>query len=163
MIHKLELFPLTYRGNQTKKFIAFLYLQTLLEISQIFNPSYPSVHDIAHSDTIMKPTFLKWLKRLQSYPTLLVIVKLCDIIVGYEVGEAFVEEKHESIKRVYDGILLCIEKNLPSPQSLNDTEKLKELVQLKSHVMLVKVTVTKIVILPLWMMRISLFQNPFKQ
>jgi len=138
MIHKIELLPLTYRGNQTKKFIAFLYLQTLLGIEEIFNPSYPSVDDIAKSEKIMTPTFIKWLKRIGSYPTLLVIVKLCDIIVGYEVGEAFRQEKHESIKKVYEGILGTIENKLPSPQSLHDTEKLKELVQLKSHVMLVK-------------------------
>jgi len=137
MIHKLDILPLTFRGAQTKKFLSFLYLQQLLGIKEIFIPSFPSVNAIAKSDKIMT-TFSKLMKKIESYPILLVIVKLCDIIVGYEVGEAFSKEKHKSITKVNKGMLELIEKNLPSEESLHDTEKLKEVVQLKSYVMVVK-------------------------
>jgi len=138
VIHKLELFPNSFRGNTVRRFLAFLYLQSCLLKNNCSIPNQPTVADIA-SD-IIDATYLKilLLKDNFKYSELLVIVKLCDIIVGQEGEEAFSKDKIPHIERVQKNILEKIMMKIP-PMSrcLKSPHDLMISTQLRSHVQVV--------------------------
>ena len=100
IIHKLEIIPPSYRGNQVRRFLAYLYLQSSLCKTIIKCPHNPGIQDIANSKEILDAPYLRDLldKDNPNYPTLLVIIKLCDMIVGNETKEAFLPEKVPAIR-----------------------------------------------------------------
>ena len=46
MLHRIQLIPPTFRGNQMRKYLAFMYLQTLAEIEGYNLPTHIDVSDL---------------------------------------------------------------------------------------------------------------------
>jgi len=138
IIHKLELIPPSYRGNQLKRFLAFYYLQTTLMIGKVACPLNPDIRDVA-TPHVLDATGLKvlWYKEAPNFPKLLLVVKLCDILVGYETGEAFPPEKVSAIKKVHARLLEKLQKQFPSMQSAQKLKVAVPMAKLKNHVQIV--------------------------
>lgn len=134
VIHKLGLFPPSYRANQVRRFLAFYYLQTAL-VAKLSAPVNPSVIDIAENRAILDNTALKimWNKSNHNFSKLLVVVKLLNIVVGEEVKEAFSADKIPSIRLVLKEVLGKMKRKLPSVQTGLKTNNIITLAQLHSH------------------------------
>lgn len=117
MIHKLDLIPASYRGNLFKKQLAFLYLQTRLQLNQIEEADFASILDVAALSIPIKcATYLKLIthKGVLDYRAIYVITKLLDIIVGFEPELDFTGETVEAIKTMETGLLYWLRIRLPS-------------------------------------------------
>ena len=119
MLHKLELIPVSFRGNQLKKQLAFLYLQTRLQIIHLVDPEMATILDVVSTPQLRncaRETYLKVVTHKSSvdYVALLPILKLLDIIVGFEPELDFTEEKVEAIKIMEKELLEVLRKKLPS-------------------------------------------------
>ena len=135
IIHKLGLFPPSYRGNQVRRFLAFYYLQTSLILSNIMTPDNPTVIDIAETSSIINSPALRlmWCKDFNDFSSLLVVVKLCNMIVGDEAREAFSKEKVPAILKLSKELLQKMQRKLPSVQKNLDGNNILTLAQLHSH------------------------------
>lgn len=119
MVHKLELIPASFRGNQLKKQLAFLYLQTRLHLRSIIEPEYASILDVVNTPQLrhcVRETYLRLIthKSNLDYGAVHTIVKLLDIIVGFEPELDFTKEKVEAIKIMQHDFLEVLRKKLPS-------------------------------------------------
>ncbi len=117
MIHKLDLIPASYRGNLFKKQLAFLYLQTRLQLNQIEEADFASILDVAALSIPIKcATYLKLVthKEILDYSAIYVITKLLDIIVGFEPELDFTGETVEAITTVETGLLSWLRIRLPA-------------------------------------------------
>ena len=142
ILHKIELLPVSYRGAQVKKCLAYLYLQTMMNTTEIRSHNSPDIKSIVKEtlgtkDNLMQ-IFIKYLIKRESYTNVYVIVKLWDIIVGKEIKESFAEDRKPAIRTIYTEILEMIEKKLPALTSKNDTEKLYQLTRLKNVLSMIK-------------------------
>jgi hypothetical protein len=137
MYHKIDLMPQSYRGNQVRKFLAYLYLHTLVQINKLNMLKYPDIREVVDIHDLMKTTCIKLLIKMKHFPYVLAIVKMWDIIVGNETEESFSADKIPAIKLVSTSILDLIDKKLPSPATFG-TDKLQDLLEIKHFVQVVK-------------------------
>eukprot|EP00088_Acartia_fossae_P005352 TRINITY_DN12350_c0_g2_i1.p1 TRINITY_DN12350_c0_g2~~TRINITY_DN12350_c0_g2_i1.p1 ORF type:complete len:624 (-),score=160.73 TRINITY_DN12350_c0_g2_i1:394-2235(-) len=142
VLHKIDLLPISYRGAQVKKFLAYLYLQTMMNVTAIRSNESPDIKSIIEENPDIKgtvtQTFIKYLIKRERYLNVYVIIKLWDIIVGNEIKESFAEERKPAIRMVLTEILEMIEKKLPQLTSRNDKEKLYQLMRLNNVLSMVK-------------------------
>jgi hypothetical protein len=119
MLHKLELIPASFRGNQLKKQLAFLFFQSRLQTPCLIEPEMASILNVANEISLRncaRGTYLKLITHKSSidYRALLIILKLLDIIVGFEPELDYSEEKVEAISIMNKELLEVLKKKLPS-------------------------------------------------
>ena len=114
MLHRIHLVPPSFRGNQVRKYLAFMYLQTLAEISFSL-PTHVDVVDLVDSPDLCDKLSdgLKMIVLSKNYELIMTLVELYDIIVGHEPEIDFTLDKVEHIKRVKKGVLGRVQKKLP--------------------------------------------------
>ena len=114
LLARLQLLPHSYRGLQLRRYLAFLYLQTLAEIPYSL-PTHVTIMDLTDSlDLCSKLSEgLKLIILSKNYPLTTTIVELYDIIVGHEPDLNFTEDKLEHIELLKRNVLLYISKKLP--------------------------------------------------
>ena len=114
MLHRIHLVPPSFRGNQVRKYLAFMYLQTLAEISFSL-PTHVDVVDLVDSPDLCDKLSdgLKMIVLSKNYELIMTLVELYDIIVGHEPEIDFALDKVEHIKRVKKGVLGWVQKKLP--------------------------------------------------
>jgi len=114
MLHRIHLIPPSYRGNQVKKYMAFMYLQTLAEI-HFSLPTHVDVVDLVDTPDLCDKLSdgLKMIVLSKNYELTMTVVELYDIIIGHEPELDFTPEKVELINRVKKGVLGWIQKKLP--------------------------------------------------
>lgn len=138
IIHKLEMLPASYRGNQVKRFLAFLYMSTCLDCAIPQRVVFPSIVDVADS-SLLSSTYLRILmhKNYSRFSEILVIVKLCDMIVGNDLITDFSKDKVPSIIKVRKDLLEKLTKKLPSTSSAHKSGNITILFQLRNHLQIV--------------------------
>eukprot|EP00090_Calanus_glacialis_P005820 TRINITY_DN14529_c0_g1_i1.p1 TRINITY_DN14529_c0_g1~~TRINITY_DN14529_c0_g1_i1.p1 ORF type:complete len:593 (-),score=251.90 TRINITY_DN14529_c0_g1_i1:76-1854(-) len=114
MLHRIHLVPPSFRGNQVRKYLAFMYLQTLAEISFSL-PTHVDVVDLVDSPDLCDKLSdgLKMIVLSKNYELIMTLVELYDIIVGHEPEIDFTLDKVEHINRVKKGVLGWVQKKLP--------------------------------------------------
>jgi len=114
MLHRIHLVPPSYRGNQVRKYMAFMYLQTLAEIPFSL-PTHVDVLDLVDSPDLCDKLSdgLKMIVLSKNYELTMTVIELYDIIVGHEPELDFTRDKVEHIKRVKKGVLGWVQKKLP--------------------------------------------------
>jgi len=132
LVYRLSLIPPSSRGNQFKKHLAFMYLQTLVELNDVALINSVDVHDLVETPGLcdQKTTFFKVIanKTIGNYGLLTSIVELYDIIVGHEPSLDFTEDKVNSIEKVRTHVLNWLSKALPRGNiNLSDPRMVKGL------------------------------------
>lgn len=139
MIHRLSLIQPSYRGNQFKKYLAFMFLQTIAETVYV-TPTHVDVFDIIEIPQLcdqLSPR-LRLLVKAKNYEVLMSVVELYDIIVGHEPSVDFTEDKVEAIEKINKNVLQWLEKKLPSMNNINlDDKKSVKGIQLSEYLSLV--------------------------
>ena len=120
MLHRLSLIPPSFRGNQVKKYLAFMYLQTIAETSYI-TPTHVDVLDVGNiPDLSDSPSpGLKILVKAQNFQVLMTVIELYDIIIGHEPSSDFTTDKLESVRKILKNVLQWMEKKLPNMNAIN--------------------------------------------
>ena len=124
MVHRLSLIPPSFRGNQFKKYLAFMNLQTIAE-TVFVTPTHVDVFDIIDIPQLcddLSPR-LKLLVKAKNYEVLMTVVELYDIIVGHEPSLDFTDDKIVAIERIHKNVLEWLEKKLPSMNNINLDDK----------------------------------------
>ena len=83
MVYRLSLIPPSFRGNQLKKYLAFMYLQTVAE-TVFVSPTHVDVLDVIEIPGLceqLSPAF-KILVKAKNYEVLTSVVEFYDIIIG---------------------------------------------------------------------------------
>ena len=139
MIHRLSLIQPSFRGNQLKKYLAFMFLQTIADTVYV-TPTHVDVFDIIEIPQLcdeLSPR-LRLLVKAKNYEVLMSVVELYDIIVGHEPSVDFTEDKIEAIERINKNVLQWLEKKLPSMNNINlDDRKSVKGIQLSEYLSLV--------------------------
>jgi len=120
MIHRLNLIPPSYRGNQLKKYLAFMYLQTIAETAYV-SPTHVDVFDIIEIPDLcddLSPG-LRIIVKAKNYDVIMTVVELYDIIIGHEPATDFTPDKIEAIQRIQKNVLHWIQKKLPNMNRIN--------------------------------------------
>jgi len=114
MLHRIHLVPPSYRGNMVRKYMAFMYLQTLAEIPFSL-PTHVEVVDLVDSPELCDKLSdgLKMIVLSKNYELTMTVIELYDIIVGHEPEIDFTLDKVEHINRVKKGVLGWVQKKLP--------------------------------------------------
>ena len=120
-----------------KRFLAYLYMSSCLAVNMKSIPPvvYPSIVDVANG-SLLSSVFLKIMmhKDYSRYSELLVIVKLCDMIVGNDLKEDFSEDKVPSIIKVRNDLLEKLKKKLPNTNTAQKSGNITNLLQLRNHI-----------------------------
>ena len=163
MMHRINLIPQTYRGNQLRKYLAFMYLQCLAEVNQgISLPTHIQVAEltdsvgmlcilqscILHKISTMRANNdlrlsglcdklydgIKVVVMSENWGMTMTLVEFYDIIIGQE-AEDFTEENVEHIKKLSKCVLGWFRKRLPSmAQALDiNNEKSIQAMQLSEY------------------------------
>jgi hypothetical protein len=137
IIHKLEMLPVSYRGNQVRRFLAYLYMVRCLA-HDITDVNFPSIIDVANS-SLLSSSYLKMLmhKEYSWFSEILVIVKLCDMIVGNDLIEDFSADKVPSILKAKKELLEKLNQKLPHQGGIKKTGNITILYQLRNHLQIV--------------------------
>jgi hypothetical protein len=116
MLHRIHLVPPSFRGNQVRKYLAYLYLQTLACIPYSL-PYTVEVEDLLENKQLYydpekeKETDLKFCEGLKlivlskNYEMVMTLVELYDIIVGHEPEVDFTPEKAPLVEKLRRGVL----------------------------------------------------------
>jgi len=114
MLHRIHLVPPSFRGNQVRKYLAFMYLQTLAEI-HFSLPTHVDVVDLVDTPDLCDKLSdgLKMIVLSKNYQLTMTVIELYDIIVGHEPELDFTPDKVEHINRVKRGVLGWVQKKLP--------------------------------------------------
>jgi len=121
MVARLGLIPPSLRGNQLKKYLSFMYLQTIAEISQLVTPTAVDVFDLTFIPELFDKlsAALKLCVIHQNYEVVMTVVELYDNIVGHEPDTDFTADKVEAIRAITRNILEWIQKKLPNTNKIN--------------------------------------------
>ena len=115
MISRINLIPPSHRGNQLKKYLAFMYLQTLAEVEQPVLPECVGVSDLTDSvqlcDKLSDP--IRILVMSGNYPMTMTLLELYDIIVGHEKVDFADDTNRAEIMKLCEKVLKWIHKKLP--------------------------------------------------
>merc|ERR1719508_529489 len=120
MLHRLSLVPPSYRGNQLRKYLAFMYLQTIAETVYV-SPTHVDVFDIIEIPELcdeLSPG-LRLIVKAKNYDVIMTLVELYDIIIGHEPATDFTADKIEAIQRIQKNVLQWIQKKLPNMNRIN--------------------------------------------
>jgi len=120
MLHRLSLVPPSYRGNQLRKYLAFMYLQTIAETVYV-SPTHVDVFDIIEIPELcdeLSPG-LRLIVKAKNYDVIMTVVELYDIIIGHEPATDFTADKIEAIQRIQKNVLQWIQKKLPNMNRIN--------------------------------------------
>jgi len=114
MLHRIHLVPPSFRGNQVKKYLAFMYLQTLAEINFSL-PTHVDVLDLLDTPELCDKLSdgLKMIVLSKNYELTMTVIELYDIIVGHEPELDFTLDKVEHISSIKKGVLGWVQKKLP--------------------------------------------------
>ena len=121
MLHRLSLIPPTCRGNQLKKYLAFICLQTMAEIRPFVLPPHVNVFDITDTPELcdeLSPG-LKLLVKAKNYDCLMSVVELYDIVIGHEPSTDFTEDKVEAVQQVERAVLAWMQRKMPTSRGLS--------------------------------------------
>ena len=139
MLYRLSLIPPSLRGNQFKKYLAFMNLQTIAEISYI-TPTHVDVLDVGEVPELSDQPSpgLRILVKALNYQVLMSVVELYDIIIGHEPSVDFTPGKLEAIKKIMKNVLQWMEKKLPNISGMNiDDPKSVQCVKLSEFLAIV--------------------------
>ena len=103
MVARLGLLPPSLRGNQLKKYLSFVYLQTIAEMTYVL-PTHVDVFDITDIPELCSKLSipLKLIVAKQNYEVIMTVVELYDNVVGHEPETDFTKDK------VTGGMLLLL-------------------------------------------------------
>jgi len=139
MIYRLSLIPPSFRGNQLKKYLAFMCLQTVAE-TVFVSPTHVDVFDIIEIPDLceqLSPA-IRILVKAKNYEVLTSVVEFYDIIIGHEPSIDFTDDKIEAIQLIAKNVLQWIEKKLPGMNDfkLDDKRSIKG-IQLSEYLSIV--------------------------
>ena len=141
MLHRINLIPRTHRGNQLRKYLAFMYLQSLAEVDNISLPTHVQVAELTDSLGLCDKLSdgIKMIVMSGNHGMSMTLLEFYDIIVGQE-AEDFTEENVGHIKRLSKCVLGWFRKKLPSyGRSLDiNNEKSVKALQLSEYLELVE-------------------------
>jgi len=120
MVARIGLLPPSLRGNQLKKYLSFVYLQTIAEMTYV-TPTHVDVFDVTDiPDLCSKLSIpLKLIVQTQNYEVIMTVVELYDNIVGHEPETDFTKDKVEAIQLIQRNVLQWIQKKLPNMNRIN--------------------------------------------
>jgi len=146
MLHRLHLLPPSYRGNQVKRYLAYLYLQTLAGIP-ISLPYYVDLeelmenHQLYHDPAKEKEEDLKFCEGLKiiviskNYEVVMTLVELFDSIVGQEPElELNSTSSPELLEKLRKGVLDWIKRKSPGLQERGLDEETVKKMQLSEYI-----------------------------
>merc|ERR1712059_136724 len=120
MLARINLIPPSFRGNQLKKYLSFMYLQTIAEMVYV-TPTHVDVFDVTDIPELcdeLSPG-LKLIVKAKNFEVMMTVVELYDIIIGHEPATDFSKDKVESIQRIQKNVLQWIQKKLPNMNRIN--------------------------------------------
>jgi len=120
MLARLALIPPSFRGNQLRKYLAFMYLQTIAETVYVTPPRVDvfDLVDIPELCDDLAPG-LKIIVKSKNFEVMMTVVELYDMIVGHEPTIDFTKEKIDAIQKVQKNVLQWIQKKLPNMNRIN--------------------------------------------
>jgi hypothetical protein len=120
MLARLGLIPPSLRGNQLKKYLSFMYLQTIAETVYV-TPTHVDVFDVTDIPALCDKLSLalKLVVKYQNYEVIMTVVELYDNIVGHEPETDFAKDKVEAIQLIQRNVLQWILKKLPNMNRIN--------------------------------------------
>ena len=115
MISRINLIPPSYRGNQLKKYLAFMCIQTIAETVYVL-PTHVDVFDIINIPELSSSLSpgLRLIVKAQNYDVIKTLVQLYDHVIGHEPNIDFIEDKMEAVQNIDKNVLHWIEKKLPN-------------------------------------------------
>ena len=101
--------------NRFRKYLAFMYLQTLGEVEHFILPEKVDVTELTNQDDLCQnlSSGIKFIVRSGNSMMTLTILELYDIIVGCERDLDFTEEKIEHIELLRQKVPTWIQKKMP--------------------------------------------------
>jgi len=146
MLHRLHLLPPSYRGNQVKRYLAYLYLQTLAGIP-ISLPYYVDLEELMenkqlyHDPAKEKEEDLKFCEGLKiiviskNYEVVMTLVELYDSIVGQEPElELNSTSSPALLEKLRKGVLDWIKRKSPGLQERGLDEETVKKMQLSEYI-----------------------------
>ena len=118
VLHRIDLVPSSLRGTQLRRYLAYLFLQTLASGKKVTYdlPSHVEVTNLTDlpslSTQLSDP--LRIIIREKNYPLMATIVNLYDIIVGTDSELDLSKDKSGAVELLERRLLNYISKNLPS-------------------------------------------------
>ena len=114
MIYRISLVPDSYRGNQLRKYLAFMYLQVLAELDNFSLPQAVDVSELTgHLELGEKlGTGIKVIVQSHNFMMTMTLLELYDIIVGYEPDVDFTKDKVEHIKVLLKKVVGWIQRKM---------------------------------------------------
>jgi len=114
MLHRIHLLPPSFRGNQVKKYLAYMYLQTLAEINFSL-PTHVDVVELTDHPSLCDKLSdgLKMIVLSKNFELITTIVELYDIIVGHEPEYDFSPDKVPHVERLKLCVLGWVRKKMP--------------------------------------------------
>ena len=140
MIARLGLIPPSLRGNQLKKYLSFVYLQTIAEMTYVL-PTHVDVFDVTDIPELCSKlsASLKLIVSYKNYDVITTVVELYDNIVGHEPETDFTKDKVEAIELIRRNVLQWIQKKLPNMNNINtEDERSMKGIQLSEFLDIVK-------------------------
>ena len=115
MVYRISLVPDSYRGNQFRKYLAFMYLQVLGEHEHFSLPEKVDVTELTNQTDLCEnlSSGIKLIVRSGNSLMTATILELYDIIVGFEQDLDFTEEKIEHIDLLRKQVPGWIQKKMP--------------------------------------------------
>jgi len=146
MLHRLHLLPPSYRGNQVKRYLAYLNLQTLAGIP-ISLPYSVDLEDLMENQQLYhdpikeKEEDLKFSEGLKlfviskNYEVVMTLVELYDTIVGQEPElELNSSSSPELLEKLRRGVLDWIKRKSPGLQERGLDEETVKKMQLSEYI-----------------------------
>jgi len=139
MLHRLHLLPPSFRGNQARRYLAYLYLQTLagIPISMPYTVDLEELMDnkqLYHDPAKEKEDELKFSEGLKltviskNYEVVMTLVELYDTIVGHEPELELNSSSPDLLEKLRKGVLEWIKRKSPGLQERGlDEETVKKM------------------------------------
>jgi len=120
MLARLALLPPSFRGNQLRKYLAFMYLQTIAETVYV-SPTHVDVFDLVDIPALCDDLApgLKIIVKSKNFEVMMTVVELYDMVVGHEPTIDFTKEKIDAIQKIQKNVLQWIQKKLPNMSRIN--------------------------------------------
>ena len=115
MVYRISLVPDSYRGNQLRKYLAFMYLQTLADLDHFSLPEKVDVTELTQTVDLCESlsSGIKLIVRSGNSLMTATILELYDIIVGCERDVDFTKEKIEHINLLRHHVPGWIQRKMP--------------------------------------------------
>jgi len=115
MIYRISLVPDSYRGNQLRKYLAFLYLETLAGLKNSRLPAFVDVTEVTQTVELCEKLAvgIKFIVRSDNFMMTMTLLELYDIIIGFEHDVDFVKDKLSHIDLLREKVLGWIQRKMP--------------------------------------------------